>query len=567
MRSFAQKQKPAQKAKSESSVRPKRAFTRQSREVSSVLHLQRTIGNHAVQRFLQNRTDKTDNLQEGSFTGASSRFAHDFSRIPVHHRSPANVQAKLTVSSSGDIYEQEADRVAEQVMRVPEPQPQRTCACGGGCPKCQQDQSDQAQLRTKRVGSSGSPQTAVPYTVQDILRSNGQPLDPMTRSYMEPRFGYDFTNVRVHSDSKAATLATALKARAFAVGNHIIFNRGMPSPYTSTGRHMLAHELTHVVQQSSTKPVIARLSASDCASDCAKEDGKNAATGKFSITVYADKEGPFLLIPKTQKVGHSWLQLEDDQGRYWTYGFWPQEGYDASNMQADVEGCVHHPDTSHKPTASQRFELTAAQFTTAFNVALKSCLDKPKYNLFGLQCTDFVKQVLAAAGQGSFGGFGLIWESPNALDTWIRTHSLLLGTSITAGTSAQGGAGAGSFGADLTYRYQFYSLLGEKLRLYGLGRAEVSAPVKSLTAGAGLELNPQKVWLPTPFVEGGGILGDLSPVQGQSPLGAGVTGAVGLRFNIDEIGVVGIEYNVVKDIVNKEPVLHRLMLTAGIRIF
>lgn len=184
-----------------------------------------------------------------------------------------------------------------------------------------------------------------------------------------------------------------------------------------------------------------------------------------------------------------------------------------------------------------------------------------------MQCTEFVKRVLAAAGQASFGGFGLIWESPNALSTWIRTHSLVLGTSVTAGTSAHGGAGTGAFGADLTYRLQFYSLLGKKLRLYGIGRAELSNPIQTLSVGGGIELNPQKVWLPVPFVEGGGILGDPNPVPEQARFGMGVTGTAGLRFNIDEIGVVGVEYNVVKDIVNEDPVLHRLMLTAGIRLF
>jgi hypothetical protein len=158
----------------------------------------------------------------------------------------------------------------------------------------------------------------------------------------------------------------------------------------------------------------------------------------------------------------------------------------------------------------------------------------------------------------------LIWESPNALDTWIRTHSLVLGLS---GTAASTGQETGSVGLDVTYRYQFYSLLGQKLRLYGLGRAEIGGPVKSLSAGAGLELNPQRIYLPAPFIEGGGAMGDLSAQSGPTRFGAGLTGAAGLRFNIDEIAVVGVEYNVVKDLVNQDPTLHRLMLTAGIRFF
>lgn len=500
------------------------------------------------------------------------------------------IQTKLKVSQPGDIYEQEADRVTEEVLRMPDPQMLRICACGGGCPKCQPQHPHptREELQTERAGTSDLASITELPRLHGVILSSGQPLSPTTRTFMDPRFGHDFRRVRIHTDTRAANLANALQAKAFTFGHHIVFNSGTHAPESIAGRRTLAHELTHVVQQtgstsgqtvrardnspvplqrSTAMPVIARLSAADCASDCAKEDGKGVASGRFSITIYADKEGPFLLLPATHKVGHSWLRLEDDQGRYWTYGFWPKVGYDPSNVRADVEGCVHHPDTSHKPTASQRFELTAAQFSAAFTKATDICKSPPKYNLFGLQCTEFVKQVLDFAGQGSFGGFGLIWESPNALNSWIRTHSLVLGTSVTAATSAPGGPGVGSFGLDLAYRYQFYSRLGEKLRLYGLGRAESSGPVKSLTAGAGLELNPQKVWLPAPFVEAGGIVGGLGPVSGQGRFGAGVAGSAGLRFNIDEVGVVGIEYNVVRDIVNADPALHRLMLTAGIRLF
>jgi hypothetical protein len=524
------------------------------------------------------------------------------------------IQTKLKISEPGDKYEQEADRIADEVMRMPEPsvlrqvEPeeeeeemvQRRAISHPITPLVQRQadlseeegEEEEAVIQRKENSNSESPVSQnsdiaeVPSIIHEVLNSPGQPLDPATRAFMEPRFGHDFNNVRIYIDSKAATLATALQASAFTLGQHIVFNRGMFSPSTRTGRHILAHELTHVVQQrgstenqiatarrnsplsvqqSTAMPIIARLSAKDCASDCEKEDGKGVPTGKFWITLYADKEGAFLLLPATEKVGHSWLRLEDEQGRYWTYGFWPQDGYNSSNIRADVEGCVHHPDTIHKPTASQRFELTAAKFSAAFTTAVDTCKKRPKYNLFGLQCTEFVKQVLAATGEGSFGGFGLIWESPNALHSWIRTHSLVLGTSVTAATSAPDNAGAGSFGLDLTYRYQFYSLLGQKLRLYGLGRAEISGPIKSLTAGTGLELNPKKVWLPAPFVEGGGILGDLSPAPKTSRFGAGLTGAAGVRFNIDEVGVVGIEASLVKDFVNKDPALQRLMFTAGIK--
>ncbi|WP_175469591.1 eCIS core domain-containing protein [Desulfoluna spongiiphila] len=483
--------------------------------MGSVHSLQRAVGNNGMQQWVQ-RGGETMPLPTVTVGGPG-----------------------------GEKAEEEAHRVARQVTSMPSSGPHGRALDG-----------------TPDISPAG------PSLGVLGLNTPGRPLEPSTRAFMEPRFGRDFSGVRVHGDSESAHMASALHARAFAFGNHIVLGEGMPSAASDEGRQVMAHELTHVVQQKGAAPVIARLSPKDCATNCGKPDPvKRPATGKYSITAFADKEGSLFLLPLTHKVGHSWIRLEDDKGNSWTYGFWPQSGYNASNVTADVKGCVHHPDTSHTPTASQRFVITAAQFAAAMKVARKTCRDKPSYNLFGLQCTTFVKRVMAAAGQGAFGGFGLIWDSPNALNTWIRTHALQLGTSVTGGTSAPGKSGAGTFGLDLSYRHQFYSLLGTKLRLYGLGRAEVSKPVTSFTAGAGIELNPQKVWLPTPFLEAGGIFGDLNPEPGQSDIGAGATGSAGLRFNLDEVGYVGVEYNVVKDFARDDPTLHRFMVTAGFRLF
>jgi hypothetical protein len=211
--------------------------------------LQRTIGNQAVQRLLGQA--EPDDLEARSSTKEVTRFAHDFSQIPVHAKSPASVQAKLTVSSPGDIYEQEADRVSEQVMSMSAPQLQRTCACGGECPKCQTEQPGQEpeRLQTKRVGSSDLGQTSVPSIVHEVLRSPGQSLDPAPRTFMESRFGHDFSRVRVHSDARAAESAQAVNALAYTAGRHLVFGAGQYSPMTASGRRLLAHELAHSVQQ------------------------------------------------------------------------------------------------------------------------------------------------------------------------------------------------------------------------------------------------------------------------------------------------------------------------------
>ena len=114
------------------------------------------------------------------------------------------------------------------------------CACDGGCPQCQ------------RYSSSASAQSSpdAPPVVHDVVRSPGEPLDSATRALMEPQFGQDFGRVRTHTDAQAAQSAQAIDARAYTAGSHIVFGAGRFSPETPAGQRLLAHELTHVVQQS-----------------------------------------------------------------------------------------------------------------------------------------------------------------------------------------------------------------------------------------------------------------------------------------------------------------------------
>lgn len=95
---------------------------------------------------------------------------------------------------------------------------------------------------------------AIPAIVHDVLRSPGQPLDVTTRAFFEPRFGQDFSHVRVHASSLAAESANAVSAAAYAYGNHIVFGKNQFSPGTAQGRSVLAHELAHVAQAGSTTP-------------------------------------------------------------------------------------------------------------------------------------------------------------------------------------------------------------------------------------------------------------------------------------------------------------------------
>jgi hypothetical protein len=236
MRIFAQKQNQPQKPVSSSLARSNIAKHGLGHREHPLLNLQRIIGNQAVQRMLQTHAEE---LEIGSTGTAASRSAHDFSRIPVHASVAGTIQAKLTVNTPGDIYEEEADTVAEQVMRMTTPLASNV----------QRQTEAEKRIQRKTIGD-GQPLTAPPI-VHEVLRSSGQPLDAATRGFMEPRFGHNFGHVRVHTDTRAAESARAVNALAYTVGRDVVFGAGRYEPGTAAGDRLLAHELTHVVQQPS----------------------------------------------------------------------------------------------------------------------------------------------------------------------------------------------------------------------------------------------------------------------------------------------------------------------------
>lgn len=126
----------------------------------------------------------------------------------------------------------------------------RKCDCGkhaaggGECTEC-------AKKRLQRKGSGTAAPSAVPQAVHDVLGSAGRPLEADTRTWMEPRFGSDFSRIRVHDDGRAAESARSVGALAYAVGNHVVFDHNQYAPGTPAGRHLLAHELAHTLQDPS----------------------------------------------------------------------------------------------------------------------------------------------------------------------------------------------------------------------------------------------------------------------------------------------------------------------------
>ena len=128
------------------------------------------------------------------------------------------IQTKLTVSAPGDHYEQEADRVADQIMRMPDSRVQRQSA--GGANASGADHIDDHSLGIQRHANADTGPSAVPAEFTNRLGA-GAPLDSATRDYFEPRFDYDFSNVRIHHDAQGAAAAAGVQARAFTLGHDV----------------------------------------------------------------------------------------------------------------------------------------------------------------------------------------------------------------------------------------------------------------------------------------------------------------------------------------------------------
>jgi|GEM_PF-5092643 len=168
------------------------------------------------------------------------------------------VQAQLEIGNADDQYEQEADQVADQVMRMPEHSPIAS-AQNPSIPAVQRLCND---CEDKRQPSTRADPQQLPATTSSMIqgmRGGGKPLSNNARNFFEPRFGMDFHQVRVHTDSIAEKTAQAINAKAFTSGQDIVFNSGEFAPETDQGKRLLAHELTHVVQQGKARSMASRI--------------------------------------------------------------------------------------------------------------------------------------------------------------------------------------------------------------------------------------------------------------------------------------------------------------------
>jgi len=240
----------------------------QNSPIEHILFLEQTIGNHAVERLFKSGI----------------------------------IQAKLKIGKPGDIYEQEADRVADAVMRMPEPQVRRQAEeeeeliqpkplaehitplvqrqveeeeeeeeeklqakeLPGQTPSVtaneglrrQPEEEEEEMLQAKDLPGQTSEVTPNLETRINAIRGGGQPLPVSTRAFFERQFGYDFSRVRIHTDSNAAEMARGLNARAFTIRKDIYLGLGQYKPGTSLGKKLFAHELAHTIQQAKSNLLV-----------------------------------------------------------------------------------------------------------------------------------------------------------------------------------------------------------------------------------------------------------------------------------------------------------------------
>ena len=379
----------------------KNKFNNHSSPLDQILFLQRTIGNQVVERLIRNVHSPLSVVRE-------------------------QIQAKLKIGQPNDIYEQEADRVAEQIVssywsvvnnQMEEGEIQRQTE------EEERKREEEETLQLKEM------QGNIPEVTPDLesriraLRGGGQPLPKSIRAFFEPRFGYDFSHVHIHTDPEAARLARVLNAEAFTYGRDIYFGEGRYNPGTLTGKRLLAHELVHVVQQKSainSYPIILQC----------KEKRREPKKSQEIIfeeeeagVVYGKKEIPFQEWLKSPK-GCKFLNCKNKLQIV---------GYEFEDMDFGEYGEI--PGWRIKPPPEWKEYSTYTPYTKALEICEDLLKSKPFFR-YALQkalklleqktkepyeCAPCMLQKVLSGGKTDFlsGGQVRYWaQEPPSVDLW-----------------------------------------------------------------------------------------------------------------------------------------------------
>jgi len=300
---------------------------------SGVLQRDRALG--TTTRTAARRQPNTDRQQSAGVgrqtpTGAlpaQPGFERDFSGVSVRGTSAEAMQAKLTLGSSKDAYEREADRIADMVLRM----------AGPGGAETPPIEVSEGSARVQPKAGSEHASTVTPQIEADLstLRSNGgRPLSGSARAYLEPRFNQDLSALSIHTGPRAETLAHSVEARAFTVGRDIVFGPGEYAPNTQEGRWLLAHEVAHVMQQ---RALDARTDSSPRTDQEIRraEPTTSITIGAVAAKCIVGAIAGVLFDSAIQAVLHSISE--------WTWRFWEASWDYCSMILSAAIGCIAAP--------------------------------------------------------------------------------------------------------------------------------------------------------------------------------------------------------------------------------
>jgi hypothetical protein len=281
----------------------------------------------------------------------------------------------------------------------------RKCARGGMVSPSGECDEKELQRAASHPSSLDPRPSEVPPIVDEVLRSPGLPLDANTHAFMEPRFGHDFSDVRIHNDGKASESARAVSARAFTLGDHVVFAAGQYSPGTTEGQRLLAHELTHVIQQtgivgqtvsrlevsSPTDPLeqeAERISQrvtgnhrevrreSDLVGSPNNEVTLNELSNRFSETPHIDR-GPRIVAPPLGITLARSFGVPRLARAYYNVG--------ALTIQIDYGNIVSIPASDYETEIETRFAMWTGSPASIIHAALTALTqDQQRWVLFGL---------------------------------------------------------------------------------------------------------------------------------------------------------------------------------------
>jgi len=341
--------------------------------------------------------------------GGTSRSQHPQIR---HILRRPSVQTKLTIGAPHDKYEQEADRVADQVMRMRDPSPVEPTPSEPKiqhvCEECEEEvrrqtieEEEEELLQPKRDSESGGsllgPETQGRITA---MRQGGAPLSANTRKFFEPRFRQDFSGVRVHTDAVAGDTARSVNALAYTVGQNIVFASGQYEPWTFSGQRLLAHELTHVIQQDKSLFPAQDNFQANIVQDGVSDNSiiQRALLGHFRYRSGTETlSGTVQVNSRTVEEWKRFLQTEADEAR----GNIELNAFMAVALGHDIAlgGAFMSQDfTGDRPAEEDAINLMEAFLTTGSNI------DLPDYSIEGFSRAQYRTAILMSEFNARFAG-------------------------------------------------------------------------------------------------------------------------------------------------------------------